>query len=127
MVFVFLVVVAGFSSLGLFLLMEKGRKEVKAGAKVSRFTAQSDSVLTLQSSNDLIDYDIYIMSKREWLFNFCLATGFLFLVAYIFYRSILLSVLVIPLAFFYPRLKTKEIIRKRKQELSLQFKEALYA
>jgi tight adherence protein B len=128
MTFVLLVVVASSFSLGLYLLIEKGRKEEKEGAEVSKFTVPNDSVLALQSSSkNLIDYDVYTMSKREWLFNFCLAASFLLFVAYIFYRSILLAVLVIPLAFFYPRLKAKEIIAKRKKELSLQFKEALYA
>jgi tight adherence protein B len=75
----------------------------------------------------LLDYDVYVMSKKEWLFYFSLGAVFLFFVAYVFYQSIVLSALVAPLAFFYPPLKTKEIIAQRKKELGLQFKEALYA
>jgi tight adherence protein B len=124
MIFVLIVVIAGFLSWGLFLFLEKGKKDEK-GEEAS--LVKENSVGAETKNNTLVDYGVYVMSKKEWLFNFCLAAGFLFFVAYVFYRNIFLSLLVIPLAFFYPRLKTKEIIAKRKKELSLQFKEALYA
>ncbi|MDD2211919.1 MAG: type II secretion system F family protein [Clostridia bacterium] len=124
MIFVLIVVIAGFLSWGLFLFLEKGKKDEKSE---EASLVKENSVGAETKNNTLVDYDLYVMSKKEWLFNFCLAAGFLFFVAYVFYRNIFLSLLVIPLAFFYPRLKTKEIIAKRKKELSLQFKEALYA
>jgi len=51
----------------------------------------------------------------------------IFAVAFIFYRSIMLSALLVPLALLYPRLKTREIIAKRKKELNIQFKDMLYS
>lgn len=125
--FILLVLVASFFSLGLFLFMEKGKKETKCSEEARKLPVQRESVLPSSSNNALIDYNVYVMSKKEWFFNFCLAAVFLFFVAYVFYQNIFLSALVIPLALFYPRFKTKEIIAARKRELSLQFKEALYA
>jgi len=151
---VFIVVVAGALSLGLFHLQEKqtknskNPKDVEASLQKECFakecSAQTEAMslgsalfgkpdlpgendLPLQSMQGLIDYDVYLMSKKEWFFYFSLGAVFLFFVAYVFYQSIVLSALVAPLAFFYPRIKAKEIIVQRKKELALQFKEALYA
>jgi len=74
-----------------------------------------------------VDYDIYRMPARERL-SCILAAGIaVFTMGYIFYRSIPLSLLFIPLALLYPGFRTKEIIRKRKDELNLQFRDALYS
>lgn len=56
-----------------------------------------------------------------------LAALVVFFVGYIFYHSLLISILLCPLGFIYPRFKTKSIIQKRKEELNLQFKDLLYA
>lgn len=75
----------------------------------------------------IIDYDIYIMTKKERMIYILIASVFIFVVTFIFYRSYIISVAFIPLSLLYPRIKTKEIIKKRKNDLNLQFKEALYA
>lgn len=73
------------------------------------------------------DYNIYHMSANEKLVSVLVAVAIIYTVGYIFYRSILISLLLIPLALLYPRLRTKDIISKRKNELNLQFREALYS
>ena len=131
LIMVFIVVVASVLSLSLFRMQEKGTKDKKSAAaslqKECSAQTEAPNGLSPQSEQVLIDYDVYVMSKKAWLFYFCLGAVFLFFVAYVFYQSVVLSVLVAPLAFFYPPLKTKEIIAQRKKELGLQFKEALYA
>jgi tight adherence protein B len=137
---IFIVVIAGISSLGLFFIMEKVRKEEqnkknKQLEKVNGLEETKKIELIENNSQEskteknmaLLDYNVYEMSKKERFFYICIAAGGLFFIAYVFYRSIILSVLVTPLAFYYPKIKTKEIIERRKRELSLQFKEALYA
>ena len=74
-----------------------------------------------------VDYDLYQMQVREKLICILTASIVIFAAGYIFYRSILLSLLLTPLSLLYPRVRTKEIIRKRKAELNLQFREALYS
>ena len=77
--------------------------------------------------SDLTDYDSYVMSLRERLLYIGAAAAVIFAVAFIFYRSFLLSVLTVPLALLYPRLKTRDIIARRKKELNVQFKDMLYS
>lgn len=80
-----------------------------------------------EGSNKLIDYDVYIMSKRERVLYTALAAAVIFVVGYIFYRSIILSLLICPFALMYPKLRTKDIVGKRKNDLNLQFKDMLYS
>lgn len=75
----------------------------------------------------LIDYDIYVMSFKEKSLYFLLAAAVLFVIGYIFYHNIILSLLLTPFALLYPKRKTKDIIEKRKNELNLQFKDLLYS
>ncbi len=48
------------------------------------------------------------------------------IVSYIFYRSFWVTGITVFLGFLYPKYKRKQLIYKQKQELALQFKEALY-
>ena len=73
------------------------------------------------------DFDSYVMSLWEKVLYTAAAAIVIFSVAFIFYRSIFLSLLLTPLALFYPRIKTKDIIKKRKKELNIQFKDMLYS
>lgn len=82
-------------------------------------------ISTAESS--LPDYDIYRMTAKEKLICILTAGVVIFSAGYIFYRSVILSLLLVPLALIYPRFRTKDIIKKRKNELNLQFREALYS
>ncbi|MCX7921650.1 MAG: type II secretion system F family protein [Clostridia bacterium] len=75
----------------------------------------------------LTDYNVYIMSSKEKLGYIALAAAVIFTVGFIFYHSIILSALLFPLALLYPKMRTKEIIIKRKNNLNLQFKDMLYS
>ncbi|HEX2947499.1 MAG TPA: type II secretion system F family protein [Clostridia bacterium] len=73
------------------------------------------------------DYDCYEMKIRERVIYTAAAAAVIFAVAFIFYRSFILSALLTPLALFYPRIKKREIIQRRKKELNIQFKDMLYS
>lgn len=73
------------------------------------------------------NYDTYEMSVRERLLYIAAAAAVIFSVAYLFYRSAILSALLTPLALLYPGIRTREIIRRRKKELNIQFKDMLYS
>lgn len=75
----------------------------------------------------LIDYDVYVMSKTKRLTYTAMAAVGLFAVGYIFFQNIIVGLVVALGAFWYPKLKVKDLIAKRKQELGLQFKDALYS
>jgi tight adherence protein B len=75
-----------------------------------------------------VDYNIYIPSKKEkvlWFLVGLVASG---AVLYIFYESLAVSLIAGAVCgvVFVP-LRTKQTIRKRKQKLSLQFRELLDA
>lgn len=77
------------------------------------------------TSSDFIDYGTYKMKPLEYCIALLIAAVILLLLGYIFYRSIILALILTPISFFYPLIRTKQIIKKRKRELKLQFKDAL--
>lgn len=80
-----------------------------------------------QDKRQAIDYRVYIMNTKERLLYTLCAAVFLFFLAFVFYHSILISLLASGLAIFYPRIKSKELLKKRKTVLSQQFRDALYS
>lgn len=72
-----------------------------------------------------IDYSVYHLSVIERIRYSVMAGLFLFLVGYLFYRSIILSLILSLLGIFYPAIKRKQLIEKRKSKLQLEFKDAL--
>lgn len=75
----------------------------------------------------LTDYNYYIMTKKEKLFYIIIAAIVLFFIGYIFYHNVILSFLLAFLSLKFPDIRTKQIIEKRKQNLTTQFKDMLYA
>ena len=51
----------------------------------------------------------------------------LFLVGYVFYRNWILSAILMLFSVKFPEIRTKQIIEKRKNQLTLQFKDMLYS
>ncbi len=74
-----------------------------------------------------IRYDQYQLSSSERMKYLLSASFVLFTIGYIFYRSVLLALILAAFCVFYPRFKVKTIIQNRKNLLSLQFKEGLYS
>jgi len=73
------------------------------------------------------DYNVYNMSLKERVFYISIAALVIFSVSFIFYRSIPIAAFFTPFALLYPRIKTKEIIKRRRKELNIQFKDMLYS
>jgi len=86
----------------------------------------TDTTVNLEL-NGAIDYDIYIMSSKEKIFYFLIAAIALFVLGFVFYQSVIISLLICPFGLFYPKMRTREIITKRKSKLNLQFKDMLYS
>lgn len=72
-------------------------------------------------------YNEYTLSSFQKWFAILGAGLVIFVVAYIFYQNIVLAGILLPLAFFYPKIRAKELMKKRKNELHFQFKDLLYA
>jgi tight adherence protein B len=80
----------------------------------------------IYADSGFVDYDTYIMSKKEKIFYFLIAAIALFALGFVFYHNSIVSLVICPLALLYPKIRTKEIIEKRKTMLNLQFKDMLY-
>lgn len=77
--------------------------------------------------NGATNYNVYHMPAGEFVLYTLLAAACLFALGYIFYQNYILSGILALFALKYPKLKNKDIIRKRKKQLSLQFKDMLYS
>ncbi|MDD4188549.1 MAG: type II secretion system F family protein [Eubacteriales bacterium] len=73
------------------------------------------------------DYNDYKMPFTEKLFYTAIAGAAIIAAAYVFYKDIYISLLLCPISLFYPGIKRKSIIKKRKEELNVQLKDMLYS
>lgn len=76
---------------------------------------------------EMINYNEYQMTIKEKIIWSAMGMAVLFVAAYVFYNNVAISALISLLGVFYPKIVKKDIIAKRKETLSMQFKEALYA
>ena len=74
-----------------------------------------------------LDYSVYIMTTAEKVLYTLLAAAVLFLVGYVFYRSVIISSLFALLSLKYPSMRAKAIAANRQRALTLQFKDMLYS
>lgn len=81
----------------------------------------------VEREDGLVDYDIYVMNRKEKIIYIVLAYIAIFAVGMIFYHNIILSALLALFAFKFPKIRRGQIIAKRKRELNIQFKDLLYS
>ncbi len=74
-----------------------------------------------------IDYSIYKLTIKEKLFYIIIGGTILYVIGYIFYQNVFISFFLSFGSLFYPRIRVKQLIAKRKEELTKQFKQMLYA
>ena len=73
------------------------------------------------------DYDDYRLSPAETMFCLLQGVGILALFSYVFYRSAIVFVLMIPALLPFLSYRRRSYIKKRKEELTLQFREMMHA
>lgn len=81
----------------------------------------------VEREDGLTDYNVYVMGKTEKILNTVFAAAVLFAMGYIFYHNVILSALLMILAVKWPKIRTRQIIEKRKSQLTIQFKDMLYS
>lgn len=74
----------------------------------------------------LIQYNSYSLNYKEYAMALMLASFCLFCLGIIFFKSILIAFFFSLLGLIYPKIRSKELLSKRKAELNIQFKQALY-
>jgi len=73
------------------------------------------------------DYNNYIMTGQEKARYMVMAAIFMFILGYVFFSSFIIALAFCCGAFFYLKYKSRDLIKRRKSELRLQFKDALYS
>lgn len=73
----------------------------------------------------LIDYSEYKLSVKEYILYATLASIFFGVIGYIFYESIVGSIIVGAAGLYYPKIQKNNLQKKRQEKLKLQFKEAI--
>lgn len=123
-----LIVFAVISTLVLLAIMQKD----KIWPIIAKFTRNKGSEGELENrmlpvSPKLTDYNTYNMPIIHRILYIVAAATIAFALGFIFYRNVYLSIFLSFSGFFYPGIRVKEIILRRKNELTFQFKEAIYA
>ena len=83
--------------------------------------------LMVEREDGLIDYNVYVMSKEEKILNIAVAAILIFAIGYMCYHSVILSAILAVFSVKWPKMRVKQIIKKRHKELALQFKDMLYS
>jgi tight adherence protein B len=73
------------------------------------------------------DYRHYRLRRKEYAAAFLAAGLLASLLALLFYHSAIAAALVFPLGLLYPKRRAVQVARKRREELNMQFKQALYS
>lgn len=72
-----------------------------------------------------IDYNLYDMTWTELILEYGKGAGICAILALLFYKSIFAFLLLLPLSYFYVKLRKKQKIKERKQRLTLEFLEGI--
>lgn len=73
----------------------------------------------------LVNYAVYRLSAREFIFNAGIAILFLGFLGYLFYESWIMAGILGAFGLMFPFMRKKSLLAQRKEKLNLQFKEAI--
>jgi tight adherence protein B len=112
--------------LGFFVIDRRGKNDVDSpenpGDRKSGIKKKEQS-----SPGGLIDYSVYVMSPRERLLSISAAAILLLIIGYIFYKNLIIAIILALAALYFPKIRTQQLLNKRKEQLTVQFKQALYS
>jgi tight adherence protein B len=84
-------------------------------------------VIETKQVNTLIDYSIYELTFNEKVIALLISAVVVFMIAFIFYKDILLAFLLSTSCFYFLRIRRQQLLLRRKSELNDQFKQALFS
>lgn len=106
---------------------DKGHCPVENGKKIGHSADFNPSPKITKESMSLPNYNVYELQLREKWTWIIIAAFILFVIGMIFYKNVWISFSLATGSFYYPKLKVKSLVRKRKKELQIGFKHMLYA
>jgi tight adherence protein B len=81
---------------------------------------------TIEIQSKQIDYDVYYISIRERTLVILLAGLVMGVIGFVFYKNIVLSVILGLTGLLFPKMWRDIMIKRRKDKLLVQFRQALY-
>lgn len=75
----------------------------------------------------MLNYSEYRLTQAEGFMALVIPGILFFCIGWVFYNHLVISILLALNALFYPQIRCKELIKKRKEQLQIQFKNALYS
>lgn len=109
-----------------YVIVDEDGSIQEDNTKATKRKKNKDEDINIVNEEGLVNYNFYKMNKKEKIQWTLIGMGILFVASYIFYQDVIWSLVFSLIGFKVPDLKRKDIIKKRKQKLLLQFKEALY-
>ncbi|NBI27859.1 type II secretion system F family protein [Chengkuizengella marina] len=73
----------------------------------------------------MIDYTHFSLSKKQYILTLFIAGCVFFLITYVFFMNFIISFIFAACALFIPKYRAQQLNIKRREELILQFKQAL--
>jgi len=119
---IFIVVLVGGISWFALVFWEKKKKGIHQPALAVPKTKVRQPMVRPSA---LIDYDEYQLSIKENVIAILMFAIPAMCVGYVFYKSIMLALVVGTIGIVFPRIRRQQLIRLRKMKLHLQFKQAL--
>ncbi|MEQ7052205.1 type II secretion system F family protein [Paenibacillaceae sp. P-4] len=107
------------------LLSNEGSKDINDHVEKNKARTQQESHKARNEA--LIHYAEYTLSARERTEAIVIGYLLFFALGYLFYNNLILAGVTGCFGFVNPKFKRKKLLEKRKNELNLQFKQALYS
>jgi tight adherence protein B len=123
---VIIALVCGAGAYGLYALRGKSnRNGIIARLRLFRFPVKRMPADTRAA--DIGNYNHYSMTGAETASSCLVAGSLLFAIGFLFYKNVAICIGISLCALYYPQLRLKQLVRRRKEELRRQFKHALYS
>jgi tight adherence protein B len=115
-----LAIVLGFVCWGVLYLAEPFRRYLKSHSK-------ERSLQPLKSGTSFIDYSQYDLSMNEKILSLSAASAVIFMIGFIFYENVMIAGLLSISSPYFLRIRRRQLLQRRKNELNDQFKQALFS
>lgn len=106
---------------GILVVQEKKRRKLHSASE------PEVEIRKPAPDGGLTQYTEYTLTRREWITAFIIAGSAAGVIGYLFYHHVIVALLCTGLGAIYPRFRRRSLLHKRRTELSLQFKQALYS
>lgn len=87
----------------------------------------SATLNNLRAGRQLTNYDHYYLTRKQSIAAALAAALMIYAAVYLFYHSVLLSLIAALFGIIAPRFRRRSLLLQRKERLKLQFKEALFS